>query len=109
MTKVSEKLLVKMLLVDYLLLTPHLFDVISDFDIIDFNSMFSDVHNIIHFNLSLPNKVIDNSKINLDTPGCIKKPRIKWKPNKANDCIQVLIDDHCKEVSYLDCQVANII
>ena len=81
-------------LVDYLLLTPNLFDVISDFDIIEFNPMFADVHNRIHFNLSLSNRVIDNSEINLDTPGCIKKPRIKWKPNKANDFIHVLIDDH---------------
>jgi hypothetical protein len=63
-------------------------------DIIDFNPMFSDVHKRIHFNLSLPNRVIDNSEINLDTTGCIKKPRIKWKPNKANGFIQVLIDDH---------------
>jgi hypothetical protein len=73
------------------LLTPN---VISDFDIIEFNPMFADVHNRIHFNLSLSNRVIDNSEINLDTPGCIKKPRIKWKPNKANDFIHVLIDDH---------------
>jgi hypothetical protein len=70
--------------------------------------MFS-VVNLVIFNLSLPYRVIDNSEINLDTPGCIKKTRIKWKPNKANDFIQVLIDDPCKEVSYLDCQVANVI
>ena len=59
-------------LVDYLLLTPNLFDVISDFAIIDFNPMFSDVHNRIYFSVSLPNRV-DNSDINLDTFGCIKK------------------------------------
>ena len=58
-------------LVDYLLLTPNLFDVISDFDIIDFNPMFSDVHNRIHFSLSLPNRVIDNSEINFYTPGLL--------------------------------------
>ena len=62
-------------LVDYLLLTPNLFDVISDFAIIDFNPMFSDVHNRIYFSLSLPNRV-DNSDINLDTSGCIKKKHV---------------------------------
>ena len=37
--------------VDYLILAPELFMFISEFEICDFNPMFSDVHNKIHFPL----------------------------------------------------------
>ena len=42
------------ILVDYLLLLPYMFDVITEFEIIDFNPMFSDVHNRLHFCISIP-------------------------------------------------------
>lgn len=41
-------------LVDYLIMSPCLFDIISDFVIDDFNPMFSDVHNRLSFSFSFP-------------------------------------------------------
>ncbi|CAG2212781.1 unnamed protein product [Mytilus edulis] len=35
-------------MVDYLLLSPNSFNITTDFEIIDFNPMFSDVHNRVH-------------------------------------------------------------
>ena len=35
--------------VDYLIVSSHLFAVISDFSILDFNPVTFDIHNIIHF------------------------------------------------------------
>jgi hypothetical protein len=40
--------------VDYLLLSLSFFDIITDFEIVEFDSMFSYVHNRIHFTLSFP-------------------------------------------------------
>ena len=40
-------------LVDYLILSPNVFDIVSEFEVVDFNPMFSDVHNRLHFSFEL--------------------------------------------------------
>jgi hypothetical protein len=59
----------------YLIVSSHLFAVISDFSILDFNPITSNVHNIIHFSLKSVDTVtvkpqVDNSS----------SPLISWIP-----------------------------
>jgi hypothetical protein len=55
--------------VDYLILVPELFMFISEFEICDFNPMFSDVHNRINFSV-LCNEIETITPPSVDTtPG----------------------------------------
>jgi len=36
-----------------LILSPNVFDIVSEFEVVDFNPMFSDVHNRLHFSFEL--------------------------------------------------------
>jgi hypothetical protein len=79
-------------LVDYLLLSPSFFDIITDFEIVEFDSMFSYVHNRIHFTLSFP-KDTTNHDDTSNTYIPVSNPRIRWNPNKASEYVQVLEND----------------
>ena len=72
--------------VDYLLLSPIVFDIISEFEVIDFNPMFSDVHNRIHFTFLFPN--VQKSSINQDTHKL--NQHVRWRPAKANEFAEVI-------------------
>jgi hypothetical protein len=50
-------------MVDYLLLSPSIINIITDFEIIDFNPMFSEVHNRVHLTIRYLHwyKVIKNT------------------------------------------------
>ena len=61
--------------VDYLIVSSHLFQVISDFNILDFNPITSDVHNIIHFSL----KSFDNVTVKPQVDNS-SSPLISWIP-----------------------------
>ena len=72
--------------VDYFIVSSHLFPVISDFNILNFNPITSDVHNIIHFFFksfdTVPVKPqVDNSS----------SPLISWIPSKSDEYIQILL------------------
>lgn len=76
-------------LVDYLLLSPSIFDIITDFEIVEFDPMFSDVHNRIHFTLSFP-KDTTNHDDTSNTCIPVSNPRVRWNPNKSSEYVQVL-------------------
>lgn len=75
-------------LIDYLLLSPYMFDIVSDFEIVDFNPMFSDVHNRLHFTLYFPAHS-GNHNTSIKT----NNKRIRWKTNKAIDFARELEND----------------
>lgn len=76
-------------LVDYLLLSSSVFEKVSEFEIFDFNPMFSDVHNQMHFSIKFPHEV--SHKNTNDIHGCT---HVKWNPNKAEEFSQVLHNDN---------------
>ena len=68
-------------MVNYLLLS---LNIITDFEIIDFNPMFSEVYNRVHLTLTVEGEniqqnPIDNANIN---------PRVRWRSHKVNEFIQ---------------------
>ena len=79
-------------LVDYLILSPNIFDFVSEFEILDFNPMLSDVHNQMHISLSFSHKNICNThhKVNNNKDNTY----VRWNTNKAEEFNQVLGDDN---------------
>ena len=79
-------------LVDYLILSPNVFDVDSEseYEVVDFNSMFSDVSNRLHFSFDL-----GKSQGDPNTQQNVKKSStcVRWKPHKSNEFNQMLGDD----------------
>ena len=65
--------------VDYLILSPEVFTHITDFSVLDFDPMISDVHNRIHFTLNFRRKKCVNPMNINDT----EHTRIKWVPSLA--------------------------
>jgi hypothetical protein len=53
-------------MVNYLLLSLNIINIITDFEIIDFNPMFSDVHNRVH--LTLTGEGENNQQSPIDNP-----------------------------------------
>ena len=95
-------------LVDYLILSPNVFDVDSEYEVVDFNPMFSDVSNRLHFSFDLGKSQGDpNTQQNVKkgstyvrwkpqyTTKCKKKGStyVRWKPHKSNEFNQMLGDD----------------
>ena len=76
-------------MVDYLLLSPNIINIITDFEIIDFNPMFSDVHNLVHLTLTVKGE--NNQHYPIDNPNI--NPRVRWRSHKVNEFIQVINDD----------------
>ena len=72
-------------LVDYLILSPIVFDYVSEFEVFDFNPMFSDVHNQLHFSFCIPctkiHKVQDDIKSNT---------YVRWNTKKSTEFTHVL-------------------
>ena len=71
-------------MVNYLLLSLNIINIITDFEIIDFNPMFSEVYNRVHLTLTVEGEniqqnPIDNANIN---------PRVRWRSHKVNEFIQ---------------------
>ena len=75
--------------VDYLLSSPSMFDFITDFNVDDFDPLFSDVHSRILFTLSFS---MSGKKLNEDKPEFINNTctYIKWDPKKADNFVQEL-------------------
>ncbi|CAG2247210.1 unnamed protein product [Mytilus edulis] len=76
-------------LVDYLIVSPHLFDEIVDFEVIEFNPMFSDVHCRLHFSIDSAPPVALKTEQNNNKGNT----HIKWNPQKAPEFEQMLSDD----------------
>ena len=76
-------------MVDYQLLSPNIINIITDFEIIDFNPMFSDVHNRVHLTLTVEGE--NNQHNPIDNPNI--NPRVRWRSHKVNEFIQVINDD----------------
>jgi hypothetical protein len=68
--------------VDYLILSPNVFDVDSEYEVVDFNPMFSDVSNRLHFSFDL-----GKSQGDPNTQQNVKKGStyVRWKPHKSNE------------------------
>ncbi|CAG2198112.1 unnamed protein product [Mytilus edulis] len=76
-------------LVDYLIMSPCMFDITSDFGIVDFNPMFSDVHNRLYFSFSFPSSnSLNNSHNTINS-----NTYIRWDSTKTDDFTQVLTND----------------
>ena len=60
-------------MVDYLLLSPSIINIITDFEIIDFNPMFSEVHNRVLLTLTVEGE--NNRQNRIDNPNI--KPRVR--------------------------------
>ena len=66
-------------LVDYLILAPEAFKIITEFEILDFNPMFSDIHKQLHFVISLNEYApVQNETFYVQLNG------IRWNENKVN-------------------------
>ena len=68
-------------LVDYLILAPETFKIITEFEILDINPMFSDIHKQLHFVVNLNEYApLQNEKV------YVQLNLIRWNGNKANLC-----------------------
>ena len=76
-------------MVDYLPLSPNLINIITYFEIIDFNTMFSEVHNRVHLTLTVEGE--HNLQNRIDNPNI--NPRVRWRSHEVNEFIQVINDD----------------
>ena len=68
-------------MVDYLIVSPDLFPFVSEFKVIDFDPLVSDVHNRLHVTFSTMITTDFNNKSN--TKECVTK-RIRWIADKKN-------------------------
>jgi hypothetical protein len=76
--------------VDYLLVLSSVFPLISEFEILDFNPLTSDVHNIIHICLNSSRK-LENIVIYDEVKPV--EDHIKWDARKKDDFLQLVLDD----------------
>ena len=68
-------------LVDYLILAPKTFKIITEFEILDFNPMFSDIHKQLHFVVNLNEYApLQNETF------YVQLNLIRWNGKKANLC-----------------------
>ncbi|CAG2225518.1 C1QL [Mytilus edulis] len=74
-------------LVDYLILSPDMFDLVMEFEIFDFDPTLSDVHNQMHFSLCITHKNYT------DQQNKKNNTYVRWNTNKAHEFTQVLSDD----------------
>ncbi|CAG2246714.1 unnamed protein product [Mytilus edulis] len=74
-------------LVDYLILSPDMFDLVIEFEILDFDPTLSDVHNQMHFSLCITHKNYT------DQQNKKNNTYVRWNTNKAHEFTQVLSDD----------------
>lgn len=78
-------------IVDYLLLSSDLFTFVNDFCVLDYDPMFSDVHNRIHFTFSFQvEKQVNPQNDNINS-------FVKWKVEKT-DQFQRAISHHLGEI-----------
>ena len=74
-------------IVDYLILAPEAFKIVTECEILDFNPMFSDIHKKLHFVISLNEYApLHNEKVH------VQHNRIRWNENKADEFRQALMD-----------------
>ena len=85
-------------MVDYLLLSPNIINIITDFEIIDFNPMFSDVHNRVH--LTLTGEGENNQQSPIDNPNM--NPRVRWRSQDSN----ILLKSHFLHI-YILCTITS--
>ncbi|CAC5416620.1 unnamed protein product [Mytilus coruscus] len=91
-------------LIDYAIASPELFSYISEFEVFDFNPLFSDVHCRLHV-------LFDNCSNDVYNLNCNKQTQIstvRWVPGKVNQYIECVenynevIADLINEVERLD-------
>ena len=76
--------------VDYLLISSSVFPLISEFEILDFNPLTSDVHNKIHICLN-SSRELENTVIHDEVKPV--EDHIKWDERKKDDFLQLVLDD----------------
>jgi hypothetical protein len=75
---------------DYLLISSSVFPLISEFEILDFNPLTSDVHNKIHICLN-SSRELENTVIHDEVKPV--EDHIKWDERKKDDFLQLVLDD----------------
>lgn len=74
--------------VDYLIMYPFLFQYVNEFTVCDFNPMFSDVHNRIHFTIAAKVETRENhAKVDHD------RKYVKWNQAKSQNFVNDLFSD----------------
>lgn len=85
--------------VDYLIMSPESFELVTDFEICDFNPLFSDVHKAIHFTCRFQRQY---TLVNIPPKeNEIDRDVIKWDQDKANTYYTALIQnnqDHLRDI-----------
>ncbi|XP_033736865.1 uncharacterized protein LOC117325053 [Pecten maximus] len=85
--------------VDYVLCSSKLVKNIDDFEILDFNSLLSDVHCPISFTLHFDDVL--NTTISCNNPTKMEEGINKWKAEKAVDFVNNIDDDSIKYITDL--------
>ncbi|CAG2208234.1 unnamed protein product [Mytilus edulis] len=75
-------------LVDYLIMSPCMFDITSDFGIVDFNPMFSDVHNRLYFSFSFSSSNSLNNSHNTINSNTYIRRKCTGKMSTPQTCFQ---------------------
>ena len=82
--------------VDYLIISSNVFPLLSEFEIIDFNPLTSDVHNRIHFCINSSReleKSVDSDQVRSDGKF------VKWDARKQDNFLQFVLDDPHNKLS----------
>jgi len=88
--------------VDYLIVSSHLFPVISDFNISDFNPITSDVHNRIHFSFKSFDTVTVNPQVDNSS-----SPLISWIPSKSDEFKHILLIENENSIHEIELKIES--
>ena len=99
---VGKKTCKDSIVVDYIIVSSHLFPVISDFNVLDFNPITSDVHNRIQFSFKSFDTVtvkpqVDNSN----------SPLISWIPSKSGEFKQILLIENENSIHEIELKIES--
>ena len=83
-------------MVDYAILSPSVFNMVNDFNILPFDPLLSDVHSGIHISLCCQPENVLSQEINTNESDTIT--RASWNANAQNLFLQNLNDDNINQL-----------
>ena len=80
---------------DYLILSSNLFSVINNFDVLDYDPLFSDVNCALQFSFSVDICLLSTENKNIYQP-------VKWDNSKKDEFVEYLTVNQNKEIKNLE-------
>jgi hypothetical protein len=82
-------------LVDYLILSSNLYSVIKNFDVLDYDPLFSDVHCALQFSFSVDICLLSTEYTNISPP-------VKWYNSKKEEFVEYITVNENNEIKNIE-------